>query len=99
GLNSADANGEFVVKATDGTKKLGAQIKDPLGRYDFAGRPIHHAFVIPENMAEGINTPDDVRAKIWPKVKDTYDAFYKASEVRHSDMMSSYLAHGLEGSM
>ena len=103
GLNELNAGVEFVRQATDGTRKVAAQIQDPLGRTDVSSRPIQHHFVIPENMSGEIRTPLDVHEKIWPLVKDDYDQLYDRPRdlprlFGHSDLMPSYLSHGLEGS-
>lgn len=59
--------------------KIAAAFKDPEDRKDFSGRPISHQVIIPTSMVEGIDSIDDVKTKIWPKLKDTYDEFYAQS--------------------
>lgn len=76
---SSESGKEFLIRAKDGSGELGVRIQDPLGRRDFAGRSIPHDIVIPASMAEGINSVDDVKSKIWPLLKDTYSAFYEES--------------------
>jgi hypothetical protein len=61
---------------------IAARFPDPAGRFDHAGRGIDHEVIIPKIMAAGVNNLDDVRNKIWPHLKDSYDAMYKASEER-----------------
>jgi hypothetical protein len=61
---------------------IAARFPDPGKRVDFSGRPILHEVVIPKSMSPGINNLDDVRNKIWPHLKDSYDTMYKASEER-----------------
>lgn len=56
--------------------QIAAAFLDPDGRKDFAGRPITHQIIVPKSMTDGINNLDDVRQKIWPLVKDQYDAYY-----------------------
>jgi len=60
--------------------KIAAAFKDPEDRRDFSGRPISHQVIIPKSMTSGIESIDDVKKKIWPILKDSYDAFYKESE-------------------
>lgn len=79
GMNADGLPREFVRKVEDGSGTILARMADPLSRRDFAGRLIQHDIVIPKSMASGIETLDDVRTKIYPKLKDTYDAFYEAS--------------------
>lgn len=52
--------------------KIAATFLDPEGRTDRAGRNIPHQVIIPKSMADGINSIDDVVAKIWPIVKEDY---------------------------
>jgi hypothetical protein len=59
--------------------KIAVRFLDPEGRRDFSGRPIPHEMIIPRSMTEGIHSLDDVRAKIWPQLKDSYSDFYDAS--------------------
>lgn len=61
-------------------EKVSATLMDPKGRKDFAGRPIYHDIMIPEDLAKGLNTIDDVKDKIWPMISDAYDKFYAESE-------------------
>lgn len=61
-------------KLSDG--KIAAAFLDPQGRRDHANRPIAHQVVIPRSMASSIANIDDVKTKIWPQLKDTYDSAY-----------------------
>lgn len=75
GLNSDYAQ-PFRKIGKPGAQKIAAIIPDPDGRKDFAGRPILHSILIPNSMSEGISNLDDVSTKIWPLLKDSYDAIY-----------------------
>ena len=79
GLNQ-DVGRGFFERLSDG--KIAARMPDPGNRFDFAGRPITHDIVVPKSMTNGINNMDDIREKIWPTLKDTYDEFYRQSEGR-----------------
>lgn len=81
GLNGEVPNNHFSKDSETG--HVAARLLDPLGRKDFASRPIAHDFVIPKAMAQGINTIDDVREKIWPKVSDQYQKFWDENLVDH----------------
>lgn len=52
---------------------IAARFMDPEGRVDQSGRVIPHEVIIPKSMSAGVNSIEDVRAKIWPLLKDTYD--------------------------
>jgi hypothetical protein len=66
-------------KANDGSKRILSTFTDPENRKDFAGRPIFHTVVIPSSMSSGIHSNEDVKDKIWPLIKDGYDAFFEKS--------------------
>jgi hypothetical protein len=70
-----DSGGRNMFKKlADG--RVAAIFDDPEGRVDHAGRKIPHEVVVPKSMAEGINSMDDIKAKIWPIIKPTYDDVY-----------------------
>lgn len=60
--------------------KIAASFLDLQGRKDFAGRVIPHMIIIPADKAQGINSIDDVKTKIWPTLEKTYQAFYDQYE-------------------
>jgi hypothetical protein len=70
GKYAHDSASEIFEKHGD---LIAARFKDPLGRLDFSGRPIHHEVIIPNTMTHGINNIEDVKQKIWPLLKNTYD--------------------------
>lgn len=70
-------NEEAFKRLPDGS--IGAHFFDMKGRTDRAGRRIPHSLVIPPVKAEGINTLDDVKKKVWPTLEKTYDDFYEKS--------------------
>lgn len=78
GMNTNQEH-EFLQKASDGSGRIAARFIDPEGRRDRSSRPISHDVVIPRSMSDGINSLDDVKSKIWPHLKDTYDQFYQDS--------------------
>jgi hypothetical protein len=71
---------EMFRRLDDG--RIAAGFLDPQGRSDHAGRMIPHQVLIPHSMASGINNLDDVRNKIWPLLKPTYDTMYEKSLAR-----------------
>jgi hypothetical protein len=66
-------------KAKDGSNRILSEFTDPENRKDFSGRPIFHTVVIPSSMSSGIHSNEDVKNKIWPLIKDGYNAFYEKS--------------------
>jgi hypothetical protein len=70
--------GSAFQRLTNGS--IAAAFKDPEDRFDFSGRPISHQVIIPRSMASDIESIDDVKTKIWPLLKDSYDEFYRESE-------------------
>lgn len=81
GMNEDGAGNNFFKRAEDGSGLIAARFVDPLGRSDFAGRPIAHDVVIPRSMTSGLNNLEDVKTKIWPQIQPTYDQFYQDSLV------------------
>ena len=77
GADSAE-RGNIFRKMANG--KIAATFADPKDRLDFAGRPIRHQVLIPKSMTDGVDNIDDVKSKIWPVLKDAYDAFYESSK-------------------
>lgn len=61
----------FFSHLPDGS--IAATFKDLSGLKDQAGRPITHDVIIPKSMTTGISGIDDVKSKIWPLIKDSYD--------------------------
>jgi hypothetical protein len=75
GMNDHGRPREFFEHAKDGSGHIAARILDPLGRKDFAGREIAHDIVVPKSMTGGISSLKDVKEKVWPLIKDTYESF------------------------
>ena len=48
--------------------KVALRIQDPEGRQDEAGRVIPHEFVLFPPLAEEVNSVEDGRLRVWPKV-------------------------------
>lgn len=65
-----------IRKLPDGS--VAAVLGDPEGRKDQGTRLIPHSILIPKTMSEGIDSIDDVRDKIWPKLKPAYDEFFNS---------------------
>lgn len=57
--------------------KVAARFLDPSGRLDRAGRPIIHEVIVPPSMSNDVSSLTDVVEKVWPMVKDDYEAFYE----------------------
>jgi hypothetical protein len=74
----------------DRNEKVAAIFLDPLGRKDQAGRIIPHEVVLPEDLAKGLHTNEDVVSKIWPIIKDVYEPFYKRHESSNSPFGPGY---------
>jgi hypothetical protein len=59
-------------------EKVAAVIRDPEGRRDRATRPITHMIIVPESMAKGLNSAEDVERVVWPQIRDQYSQAYEA---------------------
>jgi hypothetical protein len=53
---------------------------DPLGRQDVAGRVISHEFVVFGPLSEGIDSIEDGRRLVWPRVADEFARVWKLPE-------------------
>jgi hypothetical protein len=53
---------------------------DPDGRRDAAGRVIPHDFVLLGSWAEGINSLDDGRRRMWHEVADEFERIWDTTE-------------------
>ncbi|MGK5172313.1 hypothetical protein [Geodermatophilus sp. CPCC 205761] len=58
---------------------------DPLGRQDRAGRVIPHDFVVFGPLADGIDSVEDARQRIWPLVADAFERVWKLSKPPSAD--------------
>lgn len=72
------SSGEMFQRYGNRSEKVAARFLDPEGRLDRAGRIIPHEVMLPEALAKDVHDVDGVRKKVWPLIKDTYDALYKA---------------------
>jgi hypothetical protein len=79
GEDAHSSSKDIFKKLPDGS--VASRFADPGNRSDFSGRKILHEVMVPKHMAAGIENNDDVKRKIWPLVKDAYDAMYKESEI------------------
>lgn len=61
------------------------RILDPLGRKDLAGRVIPHEFVIFPPLAEEINSVEDGRIRVWPKVADDFSRVWELPDPGRAD--------------
>lgn len=73
---SVGSSGDYFRRYGNANEKVASRFADPNGRKDRAGRPIFHEVIVPPSMSNDINSVKDVVDKIWPMVKDDYDAFY-----------------------
>lgn len=80
GLESADIeqSKKFFSRYGDRNEKIALRFMDPLGRKDQSGRAIPHEALLPESLAKGVNSHEEAVAKVWPLIKDTYEAIYDA---------------------
>lgn len=70
--------GYFHKYGEPGKEKVAATFADPLGRKDFAGRPISHQVIIPANMgAKHFYNSMQVEEEVWPNIKDLFGAYYE----------------------
>ena len=60
-------------------EKIAVKLSDPKGRRDRATRPIFHEILIPEHLAKGVNSIDDIRKLVWPQLEGSYDKLYDVS--------------------
>ena len=62
-----------MVRYGINNEKVAANLLDPKGRHDAAGRLVNHMIIVPKSIARDINTIDDVREKIWPVLEFDYE--------------------------
>lgn len=60
--------------------KVALRFPDPDGRRDAAGRVIPHDFVLLGHWADGINSLEDGRQRIWPEVADEFKSVWDKTE-------------------
>jgi hypothetical protein len=60
--------------------KVALRFPDPYGRQDAAGRVIPHDFVLFEGWADGINSLEDGRQRVWPEVADEFERVWDKTE-------------------
>lgn len=77
GIDSLSA--DSMVRFGKNSEKIYTRFTDPLGRKDFAGRPITHDAILPELKAIGVKTFEQARDLVWDEVKDSYQTFYEES--------------------
>ena len=58
--------------------RVALRLLDPEGRTDQSGRVIVHEFVLEGTTAQGVETTDDGRERIWPLVAAEYAEVYDA---------------------
>jgi hypothetical protein len=61
-------------------KKVAVRFLDPDGRRDAAGRVIPHDFVLLGSWADGINSLEDGRQRIWHEVADEFESVWDTKE-------------------
>ena len=60
--------------------KVALRFPDPYGRQDAAGRVIPHDFVLFGGWADGINSLEDGRQRVWPEVADEFESVWDKTE-------------------
>ncbi len=60
------------------TGKVALRFPDPLGRKDAAGRVIPHEFVVSGDLADRIESVEDGRQLVWPRVEAAYARVWDA---------------------
>jgi hypothetical protein len=60
--------------------KVALRFPDPEGRRDAAGRVIPHDFVLLGRWADGINSIEDGRQRIWHEVADDFERFWNETD-------------------
>lgn len=80
GFNDGKVPVGSIRRYGDRLEKVAAAFNDPEGRKDFAGRIIPHEVILPESLASGISNIEQAQNFIWPKIKDTYAAFYDTTK-------------------
>src|SRR5699024_11890142 len=74
--------------------QVALRLPDPEGRNDQSGRLIIHEFVIEGSAAQGVETPEDGRERIWPLVAaeyaEVYDSDRKSTRLNSSHVSISY---------
>ena len=60
--------------------KVALRFPDPDGRRDAAGRVIPHDFVLLGHWADGINSLEDGRQRIWHEVADEFEMVWDNTE-------------------
>lgn len=59
--------------------RVALRFTDPEARKDAAGRPIPHDFVLTGESAQGVNSLETGRERIWPLVADEYAQIWDQS--------------------
>lgn len=79
--------------------KAALRFPDPDGRRDTAGRVIPHEFVVPGDLANGIQTADEGRQQVWPLVEEAYARVHRAERPPlASDLWPAAQDDGLDAS-
>ena len=60
--------------------KVALRFPDPYGRQDAAGRVIPHDFVLFGGWADGINSLEDGRQRVWPQVAVEFESVWDKAE-------------------
>lgn len=78
-----------VVGESEACRRVGDKVAlrfpDPDGRCDAAGRAIPHDFVLIGRTAEGIDSVEDGRRRIWPEVADEFGRVWDEDEPPATD--------------
>ena len=65
--------------------KVALRFPDPDGRRDAAGRVIPHEFVLLGRWANGIDSLEDGRQRIWHEVADEFESVWNKTEPPSAD--------------
>lgn len=60
--------------------KVALRFPDPNGRRDAAGRVIPHDFVLCGHWADGVNSLDEGRQRIWHRVAEEFESVWNKIE-------------------
>ncbi|MGY5883414.1 hypothetical protein [Modestobacter lacusdianchii] len=66
-----------VVAAGELPELVGMRFPDPAGRRDRAGRVIPHDFVVLGALADGLDSVEAGRRRIWPLVADEFERVWE----------------------
>lgn len=78
-LGGQERSAPYFKRYGDNLEKVVGVFNDPHGRKDFAGRTIPHEVILPKHLSEGVHNVDDLQAKAWPLIKNTFNALHDSA--------------------